>query len=236
MRALVLRPEPGAGATAARIRARGGEAVVAPLFRIEPEAWIAPEAGAHDALLLTSANAVRQAGPALAALTTLPVYAVGAATATAAREAGLTVHTVGTGDAAALLATAGEAGVKRPLHLTGAEHMDAAQDGLLITRRIVYRADPVDRLSPEVLAALEARAVVLLHSPRAAALFAQLLDQAECARADVAVAAISAAAMTAAGEGWRARAVAVFPTDDALLAAAALLCETGGGMQDRTGA
>jgi uroporphyrinogen-III synthase len=235
MRALVLRPEPGAGATAARIRGRGGEAFVAPLFSIVPQAWSVPDAKAHDALVLTSANAVRHAGPALEALKALPVFAVGAATATAARDAGFEVRAVGASDAASLFASAAGAGVRRPLHLVGADHVDVAQERLSITRLTVYRADPVDHLPAAALDVLGAGAIALLHSPRAAALFARLLDQARVARAAIAIATISAATMQAAGGGWRARATAVSPDDDALLAVAALLCETGAGTQDRTG-
>ena len=47
---LVLRPQPGADATAARAKALGLDAIVTPLFRIEPCAWDMPD-GAFDALL-----------------------------------------------------------------------------------------------------------------------------------------------------------------------------------------
>jgi uroporphyrinogen-III synthase len=67
-------------------------------------------------------------------------------------------------------------------------------------------------------------------------LFADLLDRAGESRAAVRIVTISAAAAMAAGEGWQARAVAAMPNNDALLAAAADLCETGPGTTDRTGA
>ena len=57
-----------------------------PLFSVESLAWKVPDAASFDALLLTSANAVRQAGAGLTQLRGLPVHAVGAATATAARS------------------------------------------------------------------------------------------------------------------------------------------------------
>ena len=72
-RVLVLRPEPGASATVERARERGLEAVAVPLFEIEPIAWEAPDPAAFDGLLLTSANAVRHAGEQLARLRGLPV-------------------------------------------------------------------------------------------------------------------------------------------------------------------
>ena len=79
------------------------------------------------------------------------------------------------------------------------------------------RVDPRDR---PTLAAL--------HSPRAARLFADLADAAGIARATVGLIAISEAAAEAAGEGWRAKAVAPAPRDEALLALAANLCKNEG--------
>jgi uroporphyrinogen-III synthase len=236
MHLLVLRPEPGAGATAARIRAAGEEATVAPLFSIAPVSWSSPDASQHDALLLTSANAIRHAGAQLAALAGLPAYAVGEATAAAARQAGLTIAAVGDGDARALLARVAAAGIERPLHLCGADHVGRGHAGLSITRRIVYRAEAAATLAPPAMDALADGAVALLHSPRAAALFADLVARAELRRDDIRIAAISPVALDAAGEGWAARAVAVSPNDDTLLAAAAGLCKTGAGKTDRRGA
>ncbi|MBC7987264.1 MAG: uroporphyrinogen-III synthase, partial [Sphingomonadaceae bacterium] len=84
---LIVRPEPGASATAQRARTRGWEPLVAPLFAIAPLAWAPRDPAAFDALLLTSANAVSHGGKALGKYRELPVYAVGAATAAAARAA-----------------------------------------------------------------------------------------------------------------------------------------------------
>src|SRR5687768_9453521 len=86
-RLAILRPEPGASATVERARELGLDAFAVPLFAIEPLAWELPDSGAFDALLLTSANTVRQAGPSLERLLQLPAYAVGDATAAAAEDA-----------------------------------------------------------------------------------------------------------------------------------------------------
>lgn len=222
---LVLRPQPGAAATIARAAALGLEAIAAPLFTLAPLAWAPPDPAAHDALMLTSANAVRHGGPAIAAYRALPVYAVGAATGAAATTAGFGDVRIGDGDAAALLARMAAEGVRRPLHLAGREHRDIAHPALTITRSIVYAADPVGALPVAAREALDRGAVALLHSPRAAALFARLLGDAGLSRAHVAAAAISAATGRAAGEGWRALLVAERPDDDALLAIAASLCD-----------
>src|SRR3546814_3953395 len=65
--------------------------------------WSSDVCSSDLALLLTSAFAAREAGPEIARLATLPVYAVGDATARAAEAAGLTVAMTGTADAQPLL-------------------------------------------------------------------------------------------------------------------------------------
>lgn len=215
---LVLRPEPGASATVAAARAIGREAIAAPLFAIRPLAWTLP-AQRPQAVLMTSANAARHGGALLAALADLPLYAVGAATAKVARDAGFGRIVAGEGDAGAILALARHDGVTDLLHLAGRDHRATKAPGLRIDRRLVYAAEPVDVL-PEAAAAALPEAIALLHSPRAARLFAQLVDPAA-----IAIAAISAASLEAAGTGWRATAVADRPADASLLAVAAKLCD-----------
>jgi uroporphyrinogen-III synthase len=209
---LVLRPEPGASATVARARAQGLEAVAVPLFRIEPIEWQAPDPAAFDGLLLTSANALRSGGAQLQGLRRLPVYAVGEATAEAARKAGFDVAATGDSGVDGLLASIG--GLKL-LHLCGEDRREPQAASQQITAIAVYRAVPVEA----DLGAVKG-AVALIHSPRAGRRFAQLAED----RASTIVAAISAAAAEAVGEGWRAVETAERPTDDALLALAASLC------------
>lgn len=209
-RALVLRPEPDNAATCARLAARGVAAVGAPLFEIVPVAWQPPPAAALDTLLLTSANAVRHAGAGLRAYAGLPVIAVGAATADAARVAGLQVRHVGDGDAAAALASAAGA---RVLHLAG-RHRRALPGVQAVT---VYES-VARSLAPEALAAARG-GVVLLHSARAARCFAALVPAAQ--RGRVALSALSAAVADAAGTGWRLAVAAPQPTDALLVALAA---------------
>ncbi len=218
-RILVLRPEPGASATAARARAMGLEPVVAPLFTIKPLEWEAPDPARVDAILLTSANAAREAGPKLAAYAALPCHAVGEATAAAARQAGFADVRAGPSDGAAALAAMSG----RVLHLCGREHLPLAHPGVSVERRIVYAAEPVSALPPAAADGLARGAVALIHSPRAAATFASFL--AEDARHGVTAAAISAAAAAALGSGWAHVAAAARPRDEALLELAAELCQ-----------
>ena len=213
-RVLVLRPEPGASATVERARERGLEAVAIPLFTVEPVEWEAPEPAGFDGLLLTSANAVRHGGDALAGLRALPVYVVGQATADAARDAGFDIAATGEADIERLLDSI-EVDL-RLLHPCGADRREPDQPRQRITPIPVYRANPVERLD---LAAANG-AVALVHSPRAGRRFAELVGD----RASIAIAAISPAAADAAGSGWEAVEAAQQPRDDALLALAARLC------------
>ncbi len=204
----VLRPEPGNAATAARIAALGLVAIRLPLFAVRALDWKAPDPAAYDALLLTSANAVRHGGDALVTLWPLPVFAVGEATAAAARARGFTVAATGDGGAEAIVARA--AG-RRLLHLTGSEHRAVAG----VEAIAVYASEPL-AIDP---APIEGQ-VALVHSPRAAAALAAIAE-----RPRVRVAAISAAAAAAAGAGWAGVAVAAAPTDHALIAAARRLAD-----------
>jgi uroporphyrinogen-III synthase len=214
-RLLVLRPEPGATATVEKARRLGLDAVAVPLFEVETVEWTAPKTGGFDGLLLTSANAARFGGEQLRSLCGLKAYAVGEATAAAAREAGFDV------------AATGDAGVERLLgsippdlkllHLGGEDRHDPEGVAQKITALTVYRARPVER--PELVEA--EGSVALIHSPRSGRRFAELVAD----RSTIGIVAISPAAAAAAGEGWRAIAVAEQPGDHALLALAARLCD-----------
>jgi uroporphyrinogen-III synthase len=90
MRLLVTRPEPDNERTAAMLRARGHEVMLAPLLRIEVIADADLGAPPFAAILLTSANGARAASahPRRSELIALPVLAVGSSSADAARMAG----------------------------------------------------------------------------------------------------------------------------------------------------
>ena len=217
-RLFLLRPEPGASASAARARELGLEAVKLPLFRISSADWEAPDPAGFDALLLTSANAVRCAGEQLGTLRGLPAFAVGEATASAARDAGFDIAGTGDSDVERLLASI-EPGLKL-LHLCGEHRRTVDQAPQRITPLVVYRAE--SRPRPEGLEELNGQ-VAALHSPRAARRLSELVEPQ--ARASVRIAAISQAAAADAGRGWGRVEVAKGPNDQALLALARSLCE-----------
>lgn len=218
----VLRPEPGNAATAARIEAQGLAAIRLPLFEVRALDWIPPDAASFDALLLTSANTPRHAGPGLAAFKHLPAYAVGEATAAAARDAGLDVVALGERDGAALIETAAARGVRHALLLGGRDRAMASHP-IIAATIAVYASEPLT-VAVEALDRL-AGSVVLLHSPRAARRLADLVDRAGLDRDNVRLAAISQAAADAAGSGWGGIAAAARPEDDALIALARTLAD-----------
>ena len=222
MKVLVLRPQPGADETAARARALGLDPVVAPLFAVRALAWTPPDPAGFDAVMLTSASAARQASDGLTPFKPLPCYAVGEATAAAAEEAGFPDIRIGADDGAALLMMMAEQGVRRAFHACGEDHLALGHPDIAIERAAVYAAEAADSLPAEAEAALAEGVVALLHSPRAARLFAALAGE----RAGTAIAAISARTARAAGEGWRSVSIAPRARDQALLELAAKLCQT----------
>ena len=228
-RVLILRPEPGASETAERAKAMGLDPVVAPLFTVRALPWTPPEAA--EALLMTSANAARHGGARLKPLLCRPCYAVGEATGAAARAAGFADVRTGPGDGAAAVAMMAADGVRSALHLCGRDHIPLTHPGIAIDRRIVYEAVAAGALPEAARAALAAGAVAVLHSPRAASLFARLVAE----RARVRIAAISPAAAAAAGEGWEVLAPAEAPRDQPLLELAAKLCNSGGDVETGPG-
>jgi uroporphyrinogen-III synthase len=210
---VVLRAEPAASATAARASAMGLQVRTVPLFEVGPVDWLAPDSDAFDGLVLTSANAIRHGGAGLGALKRLPVHAVGAATAAAARDAGFAIASIGDGGSRDMRLPAD----KKLLHLTGRDHVGTGATAALA----VYEARAIDR--PKGIDDL-AGCVVAVHSPRAGSRLAELVDS----RSRIAVAAISAAAAGACGNGWEQVHAAPMPNEAALLALAARLCESRG--------
>lgn len=218
----VLRPEPGNSETRARIAAAGATPIALPLFEVRPLAWTPAAPDRFDALVLTSANAVRHAGAALTDYLALPVFAVGPATAGAARAAGFTISAIGRGDAIGLEATLRDHGVTRGLHLGGRDRVVPAIAGVAETIA-VYASEPLP-MAPALLAGL-AGSVAMIHSPRAGARLAALVDRFGIGRGTIRIAAISDNARAATGEGWHEARVANRSEDPALIAAALALAD-----------
>lgn len=218
---IVTRPEPGNAATVARAKARDLAVHGVPLFAANPVAWQAPGARDFDALLLTSAQAVRLAGPDLAKLASLPVHAVGAATTAAAEAAGLRVVQTGPGDAQQLIDAMTSPEKPRILWLCGHHRSVFDARGASLVPLACYRVDPVEPSSlwDDLTAA---PAVILAHSVRAATRIAALTEE---RRRHLSLVAISPAAAAAAGAGWAVVTVTSTPDDAAMVTAAHALCQ-----------
>ena len=177
----ITRTQPGADATAERVRAMGHEAIIAPLLAVHRVENVEINLKGVAALAFTSANGVRafaeQCGER-----ELRVFAVGAATAQAARAAGF--HTVlsADGDVEALA----EGIAARRSQMRGAVlHPGAAEPagdlagalekhGVEARRAILYETGPVKLSDAEAEMLVRADAA-LLHSPRAAKVLAAVL-------------------------------------------------------------
>ncbi|HMO76170.1 MAG TPA: uroporphyrinogen-III synthase [Sphingopyxis sp.] len=222
---LVTRAEPGNAATVARARAMGLDARGIPLFAAHALSWEAPDPEGHDALLLTSAQAVRLAGPQLGRLAALPAFAVGTATAAAAEAAGLRVAMTGEGTVQPLIdAMASGEMLPRPpriLWLCGRDRTVFDARGARLEPLACYAVDPVDP-PPLWVGLTAAPAVILAHSVRGAERVDALTD---ARRSHLSLVAISEAVARAAGEGWAEVAVTRPPDDAAMVTAAHIMCQ-----------
>lgn len=236
-RVLVTRPAVDAGPLAQALEARGFEVRMEPLLEIRFPDQPAPDLSGLQALAFTSANGVRaliHAAPEAAAVAGLSVFAVGRATARAAREVGFDEVISADGDVSSLARLIigrlqkGKGGV---LHVAGSHRagdlvsrIEAA--GIPATRAVLYEAAAVEALSEDAVEEIEAGAIgwVLIFSPRTAGLFVNLMDAAGLAtkaRAMCLVALSPAVAEAAAALPWGDVRVAVSPDQEALLEALA---------------
>jgi uroporphyrinogen-III synthase len=197
---------------------------IEPLLTIEPLP-VALELNGIQAIAVTSANAA----PALAAVRHLPVFAVGAASAAAARGAGCTrVETAG-GDApslARLIVASCRPEGGAILHLCGTEVRAGLAEALVeagfrVLRQAVYRAKPAQALSAPTCAALRHGIdAVLLFSPRTALIFCELALRhglERCLSATDACCLSAAVAECCRKLAWREVRIAARPDQDALV-------------------
>ena len=162
MHVLVTRPEPDGERTAAKLRARGCEVMLAPLLRIEN--LDADLEGAWHAVAVTSVNALRAIAdhPAFDRLLAHPAYAVGGRTADAALAQGFENVISADGavaDLARVMKTHLGAGA-RVLYLAGDDRAgdlagNLAAGGIDVATRVVYRTLAVPAFTSDVREALE---------------------------------------------------------------------------------
>ncbi|MEZ5925465.1 MAG: uroporphyrinogen-III synthase [Hyphomicrobiaceae bacterium] len=189
MRLVVTRPEPEASVAAEMLRKAGHEVVVAPMLTIASRRDVHLDVGGIDGLIATSANAIRAIADhvELPALLAMPLHAVGAATADAARRLGFRTVAEGGGTASALaeqLGSSQTAGAHL-LHLAGdVVAVDLARllspRGIVVDTVIVYETIPSAELGSPLATDLRRQAIdgILLLSPRTAEIFGALVAKA----------------------------------------------------------
>ncbi|MEW4468865.1 uroporphyrinogen-III synthase [Parasphingorhabdus sp. JC815] len=221
---LILRPIDGARRTAKHAEQMGLSVIIDPLFEIDPMDWTPPPAAQFDALLLTSANAVSQAGKRLEEYRELPVLAVGEITATAALQAGLNVVKTGDRGVRELLAALPDGQYQRLLRLTGKHHIDYTPPEHDMTLCHVYRSRALP-LGKKAQEALRQGHVISLYSPRAGKILSSEMDRLGLDRSVNDVVALSPNVAEAVGSGWKTVQAAEWPNDDSLLSLASALCQ-----------
>ncbi|HVH78115.1 MAG TPA: uroporphyrinogen-III synthase [Stellaceae bacterium] len=229
LRALVTRPRHEARNLAALLADRGIEAVIEPMIEIVDREAVLSDLAGVQAILCTSANGVRALARASEART-LSIFAVGDATARAARAAGFSaVESAGgdVGDLARLVTSRLRPADGRLLHVAGSDvagdlagRLDAV--GFRVERCVLYEARAAEALSAGAVRLIETGAIdlALFFSPRTAAIFTRLAQAARVASGLAATTAVSisaAADAPLAGLPFSVRLIAEAPTQGALL-------------------
>lgn len=189
---LVTRPQTDARALARTLAQGGVEVVLEPLLRIENTSGPPLTLDGVQALLVTSANGIR-AFALRHGHRDLPVWAVGDASARAARELGF--HRVesadgNVGDLASRVRMMADPRAGALLHVAGSRIAGdlqglLTQAGFVYRREVLYSGRMADAITADTVTAIEKGAVdgVLLFSPRTAATFAELLGKAHLNKA-----------------------------------------------------
>jgi uroporphyrinogen-III synthase len=249
MRVLVTRPEEDARSLVAALEARGHEALVEPMLTIAPAEGAESPLDLTDiqALVFTSANGVR-AFARLSEARNLPVFAVGDASAEAARAVGFeTVESAG-GDVADLARLL----IARLDPEDGALYQAAAsrlagdllgalgEAGFTLRRAVLYEARPVADLSGTLRWELASGGLdaATFFSPRTAGTFVGLVEKLGLGETCAEVTALAFSEAVAAklrALAWREVLVAERPNQEALLARLdGLAAETTGAATDET--
>lgn len=187
MRILVTRPEPEASQLKTILETEGCEVVVEPLMTVSFEDADAIETEGVQAVIATSRNGLRALArrAELLDLRSLPLFAVGRATANEARRLRFEHIVVGPGTASDLvpvIAASLDPSSGIVLHLAGDVVAgdiagELEQQGFRVDQPVIYRQVPAQELSPAVVQGLRARSFdgVILMSPRTADTWVRLV-------------------------------------------------------------
>ncbi len=232
MRLLLTRPAEEGERTRAALEAAGHSVLVSPVLRFEPLPVTLDLSGAQ-ALAVTSRQGLRSLARATPRRD-LPLFAVGAATAALAGEAGFQRVESADGDQAALarlLSRRLSPGAGHILHVTGSERADDLGENqplqaFTVVRTELYQAralEELDRTARDAMTHGQLDAVAFF-SPRSAAIFVTLVRRAGLAASCAGLLAVClspAVTRSAAMLPWSEAVTAAQPSLPALLAALA---------------
>jgi uroporphyrinogen-III synthase len=229
MRVLVTRPEEDGADLVETLERRAIECLLEPLMAVSYRDDAEPDLTGVQAILITSANGARALARTSEARG-VAVFAVGDASARAAREAGYGKVESAGGDVETLTEL-----VTQRLDASGGPLFHAAGSALAgdlagklaaagfdVRREVLYDAVPSAALSPAAIAAIKNGKLdgVLLFSPRTAVIFADLVRKARLIRSarELTAYCLSDAVAEAASDlPWRAVRIAARPTQEDLI-------------------
>lgn len=231
-RVLVTRPEPSAAEFSSLLDRAGFETLIAPMTKYVAKEADFSDLDSFDAAVLTSPQGATLFGAAIDDREKL-IFAVGDATAEAAKRAGFKNVFSAKGDGRQIAELIGKK--KEELHLQKLLHPcgeDTAMDlsvllapmGLVLERRVLYKAEFLQSLPDAAYGALKDGKIdaVTLFSARTAANFIRLLQERELRGQSARMDAICISDRVAAeikDIPWRSIRVARRPTTDAMIAA-----------------
>ncbi|MCW2309857.1 uroporphyrinogen-III synthase [Rhodobium gokarnense] len=216
MRFLVTRPEPGASETARQLADLGHEALVDSLMHVVFDAEVPIALEGLSAVLVTSANGIRALAERadFSAISAVPLFAVGASTASLAREAGFAGAFSADGavdDLVGLVSARLDPACGTLVYAAGAERTGdldgkCRAKGFSVAVAEVYRTVVKTAFNPETIAGFRTKSLdgALIYSARTADAFVAAVRQNSLAEALktlplYAISAKAAAPLTAAG-------------------------------------
>jgi len=245
---LIIRPQPDANRDVALLKRYGVPALASPSMKAMQLHYKLPNSTDFSGIIMTSRNAVEAIATSgyTAAWAKMPVFAVGAASAAAARDAGFSDIIIGTGGGAGLLPLIrryisdkiGKQDIGNlPLFWPSADEISfdmvaaLAAHEIVVQRLRVYQMVASGELDAVTRDKIDkgAIAAVVAMSSRSILIFQKNLDAAGkgSSREEMTLIAGSAAIAAAAGDGWQMVYVARQPRRSRLLAIAVLRHQRG---------
>jgi len=189
MSILVMRPFPDNEKTAAKLRAAGLGVLLSPVLQFEPMPIYDDHSTSYDAVVVTSANALRgiENQPILTHLKSVKLFAVGDSTAELAREFGFRNVLSASGDSGALreLVKADVPAGSTLCYLAGSDlgrdlTTELGERGYTVVTHTTYRMNPSPHFTDTVKAAFAAGDIdaVLHYSRRSAKAFIEAVQKA----------------------------------------------------------